>query len=1332
MQRLLEKGYNPAHIELEPRWNLGRDAKGGRADILVRDNEGNPYLLIECKTTDSKNSEFRKEWARMQNDGGQLFSYFQQERGVKFLCLYTSDFVNNALKYENYIINMQDNESYLKEHKKQGYKDANTTKELFSVWANTYANDFREQGIFEPQIQSYNISVIKPNLENLSHIDSHSMQKKRHEWATILRANAVGDRGLALNKFMNLLLCKITDEIENKDDLAFFWKGFSGDTPFELVDRLQKLYQIGMQKFLKQNITYHSKDSIDKAFSKHFRDTTVREKIQNIFNELKYFSNGDFNFIEVYNKEQFDKNFNILLPVVISLQSIKFTDTKDSNILGDYFETYIHDMPQQEGQYFTPVPLVNFIINSLPTFHQTQVLDFACGAGHFLTQYAEFHKGKDITFFGIDKDSRLAKIAKIASFMHGIDSHIEANDSLKLGVIKNQSCNVLISNPPYSVDGFLGNLTQSDREQYELFSENIKTKIETNDKIQCFLIEKASKALKSGGLLSLVLPSSLLNKSTEIDSKTIEILLRDFYIISICAFGDSTFFKTGTQPIILYAIRKPQRQSTATTKDDIYEDFIKHILEGKIDKLPKIYDNFLALLEQYALFRGIDKDELKALFALDLAQDSTLYQNESFAEYKEEYQKILAKQKVDYDKKSAKYKDNNPFTPTQSQAEFVREKECEKFLYFCYCIDSTPLIIKAPSDKKEQKKFLGYEWSTTKGQEGIRYLNATSIAGIQTPLYNPKNQFDANKLNYYILQNFYTHSPSLAEGVRGWVENSQIPKELTKYTFNARLVDMIDFSRADFSKAINLNLSNASSQSANLFANSKFELVRLGEAIVENPKSQIKVAQAKENTTGKYPFYTSGLNIYRYDTALISGENIYLSTGGNAIVQFYDGECAYSTDTYAIKSKVDDILTKFLYLLLESITPLINEFYFKGMGLKHLQKTELKNMQIPKPPLEIQKQIIAECEKVESQSQNINDLIALYKDLIRAILGKCGISNIDAPLPSLRESRSDSWQSTDTITALLDLINKGESNLDFDKEPTPKSPPQGRGFDSSESIAQEEGFNFEAFCHSEGVRSTTEESKTNFLDTSAFAKPQYDKTSISSTITSDDSIDSSSLVRGDSESSPFLAEDNFTSSPSLAEGALAWVKNLTTLLKSLPTPPKNGWDTIALSNSDIFELQIGERVLDNELHEQGKIPVYSANVTKPFGFIEKELLEKLENYDKDSVLWGIDGDFMVSFIPKNTPFYPTDHCGVLRVKDNSVNVRIAGFGLENEGAKFGFSRNLRASISRIKSLKIPLPPLSEQNKIIAPIEWIESKITALDSALSALESTKSKILQKYL
>lgn len=50
VHRLLEKGYKPANIELEPKWKLGHGASGGRADILVRDNAGKPLLIIECKT----------------------------------------------------------------------------------------------------------------------------------------------------------------------------------------------------------------------------------------------------------------------------------------------------------------------------------------------------------------------------------------------------------------------------------------------------------------------------------------------------------------------------------------------------------------------------------------------------------------------------------------------------------------------------------------------------------------------------------------------------------------------------------------------------------------------------------------------------------------------------------------------------------------------------------------------------------------------------------------------------------------------------------------------------------------------------------------------------------------------------------------------------------------------------------------------------------------------------------------------------------------------------------------------------------------------------------
>lgn len=70
---------------------------------------------------------------------------------------------------------------------------------------------------------------------------------------------------------------------------------------------------------------------------------------------------------------------------------------------------------------------------------------------------------------------------------------------------------------------------------------------------------------------------------------------------------------------------------------------------------------------------------------------------------------------------------------------------------------------------------------------------------------------------------------------------------------------------------------------------------------------------------------------------------------------------------------------------------------------------------------------------------------------------------------------------------------------------------------------------------------------------------------------------------------------------------------------------------------------IGNRILQNELTEK-EIPVYSANVFEPVGNIDKNLLE---NFDREYIIWGIDGDWMVNILSKNYPFYLTDHCGVM-------------------------------------------------------------------------------------
>ncbi|MCQ2677953.1 restriction endonuclease subunit S [Helicobacter pylori] len=120
---------------------------------------------------------------------------------------------------------------------------------------------------------------------------------------------------------------------------------------------------------------------------------------------------------------------------------------------------------------------------------------------------------------------------------------------------------------------------------------------------------------------------------------------------------------------------------------------------------------------------------------------------------------------------------------------------------------------------------------------------------------------------------------------------------------------------------------------------------KLEQIIIENPKSSIMVKNAQK-TQDKYPFFTSGDNILSYPKAIIDGRNCFLNTGGNAGIKFYVGKASYSTDTWCICANE---FSDYLYLLLSSIKNHINQSFFQGTSLKHLQKNLLKKYPIYMP-----------------------------------------------------------------------------------------------------------------------------------------------------------------------------------------------------------------------------------------------------------------------------------------------------------------------------------------------------------------------------------------------
>lgn len=1023
VHRLLEKGYKAQHLELEPKWNLGRDKKGGKADILVKDNENNPYLIIECKTTDSKNSEFIKEWNRMQENGGQLFSYFQQEKGVKYLCLYTSDF-SDKLEYKNYIIQAYDNEEYLKEKELQNsYKKSNNNIELFKTWKESYELQYFKQGIFEANVNAYKILEITPTFDNLKELKEEG---KYHEFAKILRKHNISGKENAFDKLVNIFLCKIYDETFNKNNLKFGYFGVMADTYANMQDRLMWLYKEAMKEFLGEKITFVSNEDIEKDF-KQLKIKTLKEVMQNYIKELKFYSNNDFAFLEVHNKELFLKNALVLKEIVELFANYKLTQNSTNQFLGNLFELFLQKgMKQDEGQFFTPIQICEFIMYSLPLQEMLsknskalRVIDYACGAGHFLNTYANELKRyltedelkehyKNI--YGIEKEYRLSKVSKVSSAMYGQNEinilYADALASFELAntnnlegekakpQIESNSFDLLIANPPYSVKGFLETLSDKSKNTYKLFNDDIN--METNNSIECFFCERANQILNDNAKAAIILPSSILNKDS-IYKNTREILFQNFDFIAIVELGNQTFGATGTNTIILFLRKKETfKQENHLISQDY--SLIKERIEAEnLKDNESFYQNYLSA---YCDFRKFDK-ELYSNF-LNGNLDSKLAELEAFKDYRNAFRQTSDYKRL---KESKIYKESKDKQDLEDKAflAYAQAIEKDKLLYFSLSLNQEVLIIKSPSDIKEQKKFLGYEWSNRKGDEGLKELHEPYLS----PLFERGNPQNEAKLNTLICKAFLKTL-------------SDIPKDLQGYAGKARLIDMMDFEKVEFNKAISLNPSNSTqSEMSNPFINSKFELVRLKDFVLD-----IQTAKRPSGGVGKYENGALSLGGEHIDNK--SGY-IKLDNPKYVPIEFYEsfalqdkgivkqfdilickdgaltGKIAMVRNEFIRKSaminehifllRCDNIAKqKYLFYILHSYSgQQALKSKITGSAQGGINKTNLESILIPNADFEIQKQIVAECEKVEEQYNTIRMSVEEYQNLIKAILQKCGI-----------------------------------------------------------------------------------------------------------------------------------------------------------------------------------------------------------------------------------------------------------------------------------------------------------------------------------------------------
>ena len=1079
--QLFERGYLPQHIKLEGRNYAGTDM--GYCDILVSDNNGEPYLIIECKKADidKKEDEFRKHWARTMRDGDQLFRYFNTYRKAQYLCMYAADcpeYRKNGekiyrLEINYHVISLVDNEEYLQTDNKlhsflEMREQQGGSEDFFNVWKQTYKQDFTTRGLFEEGIDAFNIGKKSYGVNDLKTIDEYSLDKKYNEFALILRKHTISSHENAFDKLVNLFLAKIIDERYHSDELQLLWKGAAYDDYFSLQDRLINLYKRGMKEFFDDEVASVENAEIENAFKfLTSKADEARDTIKRYFRKLKYFNNNPFAFLDVHNEQLFYKNAVILKDTISMLQDIYLTKNTDNQFLGDLFEGFLNrGMHQSEGQFFTPIPIVRFLVSSLPLRQILEggeipkVIDYACGAGHFLTEYARQIKpiveelahleniydkrAKEERLIsvlreyyeqivGIEKDYRLSKVSQVAAFMYGMDGiHIHYGDGLQeMSGIQDHTFSVLVANPPYSVSGFLETLPEEDRERYTL--NNYISNIEKNNSIETFFIERAAQLLKSGGVAAIVLPASVLS-GAGLYMYTREILLKNFDVVGICCFDKKTFGQTSTRTITLFLRRKDLEPDfakhldnrieswfTGNTSDDTYykdSDKINSYIE-RMGYKKEDYRKFLnGELTESFMESEMVKDYLKALnIKKQTSNANSIGLNSRAKKVRDEAQKFI---------KSRSYKDLTPAGKLQEELRFtlrfIREIEKEKLNYFLLAASNPQpvLLVQSPTDKDQEKSFLGYEWSNRKGDEGIHYLNTgklkkassddedadddtirqiKGVNGISTPLFNPMDINDVSKINSLVRANFNKENLELNEGI-------------SKFVSMGNLVDMMDFSRVIFTKEIKTSFLTKQI----FFDDEKFEMKALATiaTFIQRGKNPvygeegiqvIKSGQARGGIEFDFSKVYFATNYDSEDKRILKKGDILINSTGVGTagrVTLFDLNGKYAVDNHITilrtKNGVDNLYV--FYTLAYGIGFKNIEAMAAGTsGQIELSVSTIQNIKIPLPPIDIQKKIVEECEKIDQVVTKNKEMIREMQTNMEAIISS--LEGLRQPLKTI-------------------------------------------------------------------------------------------------------------------------------------------------------------------------------------------------------------------------------------------------------------------------------------------------------------------------------------------
>lgn len=316
-------------------------------------------------------------------------------------------------------------------------------------------------------------------------------------------------------------------------------------------------------------------------------------------------------------------NLNALKNVLSKIDNKQF----EEDDLGLIFEDLIDKIEKKNyGQFYTPKEIVEYMFNFLDIKPNSKILDPTCGCGIFLsTAYRYLKKINDKplnNLYGVDLNTTATELTKINLWLKDgksnrgwekLEENIKTGNSItesknldKKAFVWNSvfkdtlvegGFNFIVGNPPY--------ITLKKNKDYDPKEENFSLVIDGPVNAASLIIARSFSLLKDGGIMSFVLPKTILRVSSY--SKLRQFILNHLTILHIVDLG-KYFEDVKGEQIILFLKKEHQKKYKTSVK--ILTDKDKSIKDHQtfnIDSsLFRKYNNFL-ILDDKKLYPLIDK-----------------------------------------------------------------------------------------------------------------------------------------------------------------------------------------------------------------------------------------------------------------------------------------------------------------------------------------------------------------------------------------------------------------------------------------------------------------------------------------------------------------------------------------------------------------------------------------------------------------------------------------------------------------------------------------------------------------------------------------------------